>query len=217
MSDDVAVLNNYGLEQRTSSSGKVRYTIKVVAEPLAINLDPKTLGAPVAQAIAHHLRERIRSIAAVASPRTIKARESAERAFRAGKSWAMKRYAGGRTGAKDPNQTNRAFNDSGRFADSIVANASKDGAWRINVAANRLDEKTAGAAGVQRIWQRLVEYVPELGSPAKLLESDIIRASIKRAQTEMIKKTKATSTKLQISLVKSLFDTARIVGDLLSA
>ena len=216
MSDEVIVLNE-GLESRTSKTGKTRYTIRVTAEPIAVNLDAKALGAPVAQAIAHHFRERVRGISAVAAPATLKARESAQRAFKAGKAWAMKRYAGGRIGPMEPNQTNTAFNDSRRFADSITANASKDNAWRINVAANRLDERTAGASGVQRIWQRLVQLVPEFGNPALLMQSDIIRASVKRAQQDMIKVARATTGKLEVSRVKALFDVGRGIANLFSA
>lgn len=211
--DPEIVILNEGLESR-SRGGKTRYTIRVTAEPLAINLDPKSLGAPVAQAIVHHFKERIRGISAVAAPATLKAREVAQRAFKAGKPWAMKRYSGGRTGPMEPNQTNRAFNDSTRFGETITANASKDNAWRINVAANRL---SGDANTVQRIWTRLTQLVPEFANPALLMESDIIKASIKRAQSNMIKKARATTGGLQISLAKTLFDTARNVANLFSA
>lgn len=213
MADDVVIIND-GLEQRTSKTGKQRFTIRIKSEPVVHNFDPKALGAPVAQAIAHHFRERVKAIAAVAAPATIKARQVAEKAFKAGKPWATQRYSGGRTGPMPPNQSNRLFNDSGRFAETITANGSSDGHWRVNVAANRL----SGDAGmVERIWNRLVQLVPEFGDPALLLQNDVIRASIRQAQDNLIKKARERTDKLQVSLAKALFQTARQVGDLLSA
>lgn len=181
---------NRGLETRVSKSGKVKRTIRIDAEPMHINVDPKALGAPVAESIANHYRERVRGITAMASEATVRAREVAARAFPAGKSWAVKRYAGGRLGALPPNQTNRAFNDSGRFANGIVASASSDNAWRVNVAANRLDESTAngGAAGVDRIWNRLVELIPEFADIGLLFEKNTIaRKTLERVSAERVR------------------------------
>lgn len=195
MRNGVIVINR-SLEQRRSKSGKIRHTIRIEAEPLIIDTDPKRLGRPVAEQIANHYRERIRGISATAAPATLKYRERAAKAFSEGKSWAMKRYAGGRTGALPPNQNTTAFNDSGRFANTIAANASSDNAWRINVAANRLDERTAGAAGVLRIWNRLVELVPEFGNPALLMNNDVLRRTIQRVAKERIKKGKMSDREL---------------------
>ena len=183
MSDPVLILNR-GLEERKTRSGKSRFAIRIDSEPIIINNDPKSLGKPVAEAIAHHFRERIRGITEIASAATLKARTVAAKAYAEGKQWAIKRYSGGRIGALAPNQSDRAFNDSGRFANSIVANASSDGAWRINVAASRLNPETAGSGGVQRIWNRLVELVPEFGDPALLLSGNAI---LKRVIESIVK------------------------------
>lgn len=211
--DDILVINEGAkLESHTSKSGKTRFTVTIQSEPVVFNFDPHLLGAPVAQAIAHHFRERVKQISAVASPATIKAREAAAKAFQRGEAWATKRYGGGRTGPMEPNQSNRLFNDSGRFAETITANAGrKDAVWRVNVAANRL----SGDPGtVQRIWKRLVELVPEFGNPALLLGNDVIRASIKRAQGDMVRKAGKTTGKLQVGVAKALFRTVKSLANI---
>lgn len=206
--ENVIVLGG-GLEQRTNqNTGRQRFSVQIKPDPkgpIAINLDPVTLGKPVAEAIAHHLREKMKSIAASASPATIRAREAAKRALQRGEQWAMKRYGGGRIGTREPGQSTSLFNDSGRFADSIVARASKDGVWRINVAGNRLDPQTAngGTAGVLKIWTRLVELVPEFADMNALMAaSDVVRARIK-AQEKMFKK----------GTLKAVFDLANAAID----
>jgi hypothetical protein len=211
-SDDVIVLND-GLEQRTSKTGKQRYTIKVSSEPVIFDLDPKRLGAPVAQAIAHHFRERIKGIAARAAPATIKAREVAAKAFAAGKPWAMKRYAGGRTGATAPNQSDRMFNDSGRMEKTITANASSNGAWRVNVAANRL---SGDPASVAKIYAKLVELVPEFGNPALLMQNDLLKRTLEKATQGMITKARMQTGKLKVQLVRSILGLASQVGELMA-
>lgn len=188
MNDRGIKIINRGLEERRSSTGRVRRTIRIDAEPLIIDTDPKRLGKPVADGIANHLREAIRNIAAAASPATIKARKVAARAYANGRAWAVKRYGGGRLGQLPPDQSTRLFNDSGRFADSIVANASSDGAWRVNVAGNRLDAQTAGEAGVERIWNRLVQLVPEFANVSLLFETNsILRKTVERVSQERMK------------------------------
>lgn len=195
--DAKVMVVNPGLEERTTRTGKKRFAVRIDAESILVNNDPKDLGKPVAEAIAHHFRESIRRISATAAPATIKARQAAAKAFAEGKSWALKRYGGGRIGTMQPNQSDRVFNDSGRFADSIVANASSDGAWRINVAANRLDASTAGESGVLRIWRKLLEYVPEFGDPSLLMNNVFLRRTIQEVATErLVKKGKMTDRKL---------------------
>lgn len=76
----VFVLNN-GYSTRTSASGKQRTTIEVKAEPIVVNLDAQSLAKPVALAIAEVLRERIGAISQTASAATLRARESAARAY----------------------------------------------------------------------------------------------------------------------------------------
>ncbi len=219
MSDDVMVFNEGAeLRSKTTAGGKTRFHIKIKAEPIVIDTRKDVIAGPVADAIAHHLRERVRGISAVVSKGTQKAREAAARAVERGEAWAMKRYGGGRIGTMQPNQSNRKFNDSGRFAESLVANADNDGNWRVNVAGNRLNADTVsgGAAGVERIWQELVRLVPEFGNTSLLLESDVVRASIKQASKDMLRKANATTGKLQLGVVRSLFNIARQVDRIAS-
>jgi hypothetical protein len=205
--DEVTVLNQ-GLRSRTSASGKTTFSVVMKSEPIVINTGPAALMQPIAQAVAHHLRERMRGIGESASKATIKARAVAQRAFNAGAPWAVKKYAGGRIGAMAPNQTTRKFNDSGRFiAGLVAAYAGKDGTFRINVPANRLDPATAtgGQAGVERIWKELVRLVPEFGDVSLLMQNDVIKATVKRATSDMIKVARARTDELQVSAAKALF------------
>lgn len=195
MSRGVYVINR-GLETRTLKSGKTRHTIRIDATPMVIDQDTKRLGKPVAEQIANHYRTRINGITEMASPGTLKARKAEEKAFIEGKSWAMKRFAGGRIGPMAPNQTDFKFKNSGRFAKSITANASSDNAWRINVAANRLNDAIIGAAAVQRIWNELVRLIPEFGNAALLMENQILKRTIQHVAKERIKVGKMTSKDL---------------------
>jgi hypothetical protein len=197
MSDVVVV--NEGYEIRSTKGGTNRVVITVSAESLIHNLDPKTLGRGPAQAIAHHFRERIREISAAAAPATIKARQVAARALDAGREWAQRRYSGGRLGEMRPNESDRAFNDSGRLAEGIVANGSSDGVWRVNVPANRFQDSMTG--GIDRIWRKLVSLVPEFANPELLLSQDLISASIQKAQRDMVTKTAAATHNLGIEVV----------------
>jgi hypothetical protein len=208
--DDVIVINQ-GYEVRTSKSGKQRVTVVVKSEPVIINTDPKALGRPVAAAIVHHLREKVAGISAKAAANTLRARATELATFVRGAPWVMKRFSGGKMGSLPPNQSDRAFNNSGRFAKSITGNASSDGSWRINVAANRLDSSTSG--GVERIYQKLLEYVPEFGDPGKLLENDIVRKSIERSMQDMIKKAEATSKSLGIGVARGIFELVRAAAE----
>lgn len=208
--EDVLILND-GLEQRTSKTGKQRYTIKVTSEPLIFNLDPKQLGAPVAQALAHHFRERIRGITASASAATIKARAVAAKAYALGNPWALKRYSGGRTGAMPPSQHgDKAFNDSGRFAETLVAGASSDGAWRINVAANRLSAETGA---IDRIYKRLTELVPEILNPAQI-DNAVLRRVIENTQRAVVQKARAQTGKVSIAAIRATLNLIRDIGGL---
>jgi hypothetical protein len=207
--DDVIVIAP-GLEQRTSKTGKQRYTVKVSAEPVYVNLSPRDLGKDIAVAIANHLRERVRGITAIAAPATIKARKVAAKAYALGKPWALRRYSGGKTGAKQPDQSNRAFNDSGRFGDSITANAGEN-SWRVNVAANRLS-----GPDVSKIWAKLLELVPEFGNLAGMMEqSDILRARVNTA-AKMVRKGQMQSAKGALDLLAAGARLFEQVGSLLA-
>lgn len=194
--DDVVVINQPGLEQRTYiKTGKVRFVIRTKSEPVVFNLNAQELGGEIAVALAHYFREKVKGITQQAAPATIKARERFAKAAAAGKTWATKRYSGGRTGASTPNQSTALFNDSGRFAQSIQAAAQSKGGWRINVAANRLDPRTAnngGTAAVERIWGRLVQLVPAFADVGIAFASDELLRARARAQQNMIQKQRAT-------------------------
>lgn len=170
---DVVVIHQ-ALRRRESKTGKARYTIDIKSEPLIYNLDPQLLGAPAAQAMADTLRAKIQGITAEAAPATLHYRKEAGYAYKAGASWALRRYSGGKLGAMPPGQGTKAFNDSGRFAAGIVAQARKD-KWVVNVPANRLDPKTGN---VDRIWRRLVELVPEFANQKLLLDSPVVNRAI---------------------------------------
>ncbi len=195
------VLNDFGggaLQRRsaTSASGKTtdRYTVTLDAAPLALNFDTKSLGAGVAQAITEHLQKSVGAIGASASPATLKARESAERAFKAGKPWAMKRYAGGRTGPMEPNQSDRLFNDSGRFVNGITANPTKDNNWVVNVPANRLNASLLGGENALiRMVDRLRQFVPEFGSASGLMSVLSVRRAIKDATSAIVQKRRSSA------------------------
>ena len=122
MADDIIVLNQPGnLKRRERTSGRVQFTVEVKSEPLIHNFDPKTLGKPVAEAIAEALRQKVLAITAMVSPETRKDQAVAAKAFGEGKALATKRYGGGRIGPMAPTQSGRMFNDSGRMAKSIQA------------------------------------------------------------------------------------------------
>lgn len=219
MSDDVLVFNEGAeLRSKATASGKTRFHIKIKAEPIVIDTRKDVIAGPVAEAIAHHLKERIRGITATVSRATQKARESAARAVQRGEPWVMRSYGGGRIGVMQPNQTNRKFNDSGRFAESLVAGADSKGNWRVNVAGNRLnpDLVNGGAAGVQKIWNELVRLVPEFGDTRLLLGSDIIRRRILQAQRGMVQKLRASTGKAELGLIRAVLDVARKANNLLS-
>lgn len=211
--ENVYVIGAGLLERRTSKTGKQRYTINVKAEPVLVNLDPKTIGAEVTKAVIHHLKQAVLNITATVAPRTAKARKAERAGYARGEPWAIRRYEGGRTGATPPQQSDRAFNSSGRLANSITGNASSDGSWRINVASNRLTDRDSG--GAQRIWQRLVQLVPEFGDPRRLLENDIVRKGVERARDGMVKKMRETRQGEVAALVRSVIGLVKEVGDLI--
>lgn len=208
---------NAGLRSSTSKSGKQRSHIVVESEALAFDLDTYRLAKPVAEAYAHHLREKVRAIASIASPATLKAREKLKKAYERGVPSAVKQFAGGRTGATPPTDSKTEFNHSGRFRESIVAAPASDGTIRVNVAGNRLSTSTATAAGVERIWNRLVQLVPEFGSIALAMQSDeMIRAQTNAVQ-RMVLKMKAAKQTTLLDVAKAAADTFGKVSNLFAA
>lgn len=209
MGDELFIINQ-GLEMRTSNTGKTRFAIRVVAEPLVFNTDPMFLAMKPALRMAEFLRQKVQAVTAKAPPNTIRARQTALKAFVLGKEWAVKRYSGGRLGSMPPMRSENALNDSGRLAKSIAATQSKkDGTWRVNVAANRLDESTSG--GFERVWNRLVELVPEFG---KGIAENIVAEGIRWSMQNMIKKQNATSSRLGLEIAKQAFELFEKVAEL---
>jgi|GEM_PF-2316635 hypothetical protein len=208
------------LQDEYSANVKSRYTVVVRSEKLVHNLSAKALGKGPAQAIVAVLRERIAGIAAVAAPATIKAREVARRAFLRGAPWAMKRYAGGRTGQMLPDSSDRLFNDSGRFAKTLTANASDD-AWRINVAANRLSPDTldgqggrGGEGALAAIWNLLKDLVPEIAEPSRLMDDLRVRGAIQQSLDSMITKVRGEGVDLAIELVRATIEVVEAIDEL---
>ncbi len=209
MADDVVVLNQPPTK-RTSSTGRVRYTVDVKSEPLIMNFNAKQLAEGPAIAIALVLREKVQAIGAVASAATQRARAVAGQAFNKGASWALKQYGGGRIGPMAPNQSDRVGNDSGRFARSISAGAVSDG-WVVNVAANRLDPSTmnGGEAGLMRWWTQLNQLVPEFGQPALLFENQKVHNAVVQSLESLIVKARETRDQLTEARARAAFNVAR--------
>jgi hypothetical protein len=126
--------------------GKQRTTVEIVSEPLLHDFDENVLGAEPAVAIRDLLERETKNVEEPASKATLAIRAKSARALEAGASWAKRRYSGGRTGTKPPNQTIRKLNDSGRLAEGwFVRENKEDRAWTVNVPANRLSPEVFGA------------------------------------------------------------------------
>lgn len=207
MADPIVVQFGPGLRRRVSSSGKEKFTVDVIGEPIVFKFEDKTLEQAVATQIASTLRAKVEGITQDAAPATLKARESAAKAFAAGKPWAKKKYSGGKLGAMAPNQSTKAFNDSGRFAKSIVAGAAK-GKWIVNVAASRLDPTTGNIA---RIWQRLVSLVPEFADHARLFNAPEVARVVGMACQSYIAKAPATRDEFTAARAKALMNQIALV------
>ncbi len=175
---NITILHDFSdvrVESRQRTSGKRVVTLQIESTPIICHHNPLELGKPVAEAIAATIQKQIRAINERASEATIRARKVAAKAFAAGERWAVKRYSGGRMGAMPPNQSDRAFNDSGRLASSVTARANeKEGGWTINVAANRLLPSDFKGDGFARMIVRLRELVPALVNP--LAQREIVEA-----------------------------------------
>ena len=181
MAEDTIVINPT-LKRRESAKGKVSFAMEIKSEALIVSLDPTVLEASVAKAIADELRDQVTSISADAAPATLNARAVERKAYAAGKPWAVSRFNGGKLGATPPTTSTKAFNNSGRFAKSIVAAAVK-GRWMVNWAANRIDPQTGN---VDRIWARLVQLVPAFGDVAKLFAAPNVNKAVKRGLDALV-------------------------------
>jgi hypothetical protein len=146
--------------------------------------------------MAKALGQQIRDIPSeTASPETQLHRKYAETALAAGRSWAVRRYSGGRTGTTPPNSIagGKLFNDSGRFANSLAARATSDGTFTINCAANRLNPSTFTPAAFERMLTQLFELVPGLKTPSQLGEVPGVKAAISAATAKVLTKKSASA------------------------
>lgn len=185
-SQETFILNDFtgSTFDRRIRNGKSRYTVTIKAEPLAINLSPTRLGEGPANAIRDVLRDSIKRIGWFAATATRDRRERAAREFSVGKPSAVRRYTGGRTGATPPNQTQRAYNDSGRLADNLAVRQNEERDWIINVVANRFDPSTFTPAAFDRMITRLIELAPEWSGGRALLSHESVVLAIKKGLDE---------------------------------
>lgn len=213
--DDVVILNDFGdatLKSRTSSTGKQRTTVSYKAQAIAHNFDPKLAGKVVADAIAATLKMKVQQIATVASSATLRARKVAAKAFAVGEPWATKRYGGGKLGAMAPNQSDRAYNDSGRFAAGIAVGPKSDG-WVVNVPANRLSVADIGELGVMKAFDKLRELVPEFADPKRLMDDLTVRGAVKQSVANMIQIARANAAKSRDQFVSEVISSgARLLS-----
>jgi hypothetical protein len=171
------VINNPPTDEKPR--GRPMYTVKVEAEPIAFNLSPKLLGLGPAKAIAKLIGNRIASITARASPRTLAIRAAAQRAYQRGSAEAASRY-----GNSAPNQSDKLLNDSGRLAQTIrVELDNAEGAYGVAVSKDRLEPSTLhdSANALARIGDVLKEHVPELADPELLMSEPSVVAAVERA------------------------------------
>lgn len=190
MASDVIVINAAQMKVKTRASGKARtvVTMTVKSEPITYNISPAALLTNAAVALASQIRQQTEDIQAKVKPSTAKARETAERAYAAGKSWAVRRYSGGRMGATPPRfGEQRQFNHSGRLAKSIVARyQEKAREFYINYAANRWRvEDFRSPAHMDAAVQRWISLVPVLQDPGADIE---VQRAFQRSHNEMVEK-----------------------------
>lgn len=171
-----------------SSRGKQRTSIEIVSEPLLHDFDENVLGAEPSEAIRALLEKQTKAVTEFASEATQAMRAKAEKAFNAGASWAVKRYSGGRTGAKPPNQTKRKLNDSGRLAEGYFVRENKeDRAWTVNVTANRLTPETFGAR-FEWFLSELRRLVPAIGDSREIGKDAGFQTAVSRSIATLITK-----------------------------
>lgn len=217
ITQDVFVINEgFSERRRTTSRGtKSRYTLDVKADPVLINLSEVALGKGPAEAIRDAISSGIKAISQVASPGTLLRRKYAETAFQRGEPHTVRRYSGGRTGAKAPNRSDRYGNDSGRLAEGLhVMQNQKEGAWTVNVPANRFDPSTfKSMADFTRMVDRLRELVPVIRNP---LSAPEVRAAISASLDNMIQVATDKNYKQKIALMKAGIQVIRNLANIFS-
>lgn len=142
-----AVPKGFRKRSRTLKSGKVKthYTISVESEPIIAETDPREFGKITVEAFKAEIEKDFRELGDTVKASTSRARKYGLNGLRAGKTWAKRRYSGGRTGQKEPKLTNQWGTDSGRLSEGLTIRANpKNSEWTINVPANRLKESDFG-------------------------------------------------------------------------
>lgn len=220
---EVSVLNDLGAaklerRERTTSTGtSVRYTLTMEAEPILHDWATLQRAPHVAAAVVELLKVKVRGIRERASPDTLLRRQRYAAELQAGKPAARARYSGGRLGPRPPNARGDAlFNDSGRFAESIVLGKNEDG-FTVNVAANRLDQRTfgGGEAAVIALVRRLQQLVPEFRGGREVLKHPEVQQAIAEDATDAIfvagQRASATAYKARWRKVQSVLRTVQTV------
>lgn len=181
MADDpnTTVLLEYDgvkVQERTRRSGKKHVSMSIESTPILVHHDPAALGKPVAEAIKEAIIAGIKRIPSTVSQEARKKREQAARSFAKGARWATKAYAGGRTGATPPNQSDREYNSSGRLANGIFVSAvPASSEFVVNAPVNRLNPAFfRDGAAFERMFRRLVDLVPAIRNP--LAERTVVDA-----------------------------------------
>lgn len=206
--EQVGAANMAAVLKARTKGKRTKYSIEVSGDTILADTDPIAIGAEPAAAIAKFLREKIQALAAPASAATVAYRARAREAFADGKSWAKRRYGGGRIGTLTPGQSDRAWNDSGRFAASLVATLNKtEKAWTINVAANRLSN-----ADAPKLFARLQQLVPEFADTRRLLDSPQVTEAISSGIAAATVKASEGGMDRAIAVMRSRLELLRAVG-----
>jgi len=223
----VSILGPFVELERTLKSGKTKQRLRIEIEstPIVHNFNDRALGALPAKAIAEHLKDEISKATGAISESTKDARRKAAKAVAAGKSWATKRYAGGRIGSTPPDQANmdRPGVFSGRLRDSIVANEHRDKAsWIVNVAANRLSRATARNEGeYQTLLNRIANMMPSVHDPQALARSPKVREAVEQSIYMLIAVAKDRQDELRtrrdLAALQALGMGNGLIGTILSA
>jgi hypothetical protein len=128
--------------------------------------------------------------------------------------------AGGRTGPKQPGKSAALFNDSNRLSEGLAVRANpKEGAFTINVPANRFDESTfRSRAEFLAMLEKFGQLVPAVGQPETVLEDSRIQRAIKVGLEKVMyqKVQQGSAAELEVAkegleLVRSLMDLGEII------
>ena len=155
------------------------------------------------EAIRDKLSRDTKAIAEVASPATLARRKLA--AENPSAPWVQRKYGGGRTGFKAPDQTVRLFNDSGRLADGFFVRDNKeDGSFTVNVPKNRFDPSTFDGAGFERMLERFRSLMPVLQDSRALLSDPAFNTAVTKAVAGIVNKGEMGDDAATVSRLRAL-------------